>query len=125
MKGGLLMARREDLKRFDITLGESLYDSSREAIARRGFSLKLRLAAKRLTDSLGDSPESVTKKVKRRLPELTKATRESLTKRLTVEFPVEDLYKVDQATQYFKKQGLELSRQDVLRFALLEWPNLQ
>lgn len=117
------MARREDLKRFDITLGESLYASLREAIANRGFSLKVRLAAKRLTDSFGDSPEGVTEKVRRRLPELSKATRESLTKRLTIEFPVEDLSKVDRATEYFRKQGLELSRQDVLRFALLEWPN--
>lgn len=117
------MPRREDLKRLDIYLGELLYESSREAIANRGFSLKVRLAAKRLTDSFGDSPEGVAQKVRRRLPELTKATRKSLTKRLTVEFPVEDLSKVDQATEYFRKQGLKLSRQDVLRFALLEWPN--
>jgi len=119
------MARREDLKRLDIVLGESLYESLREAISNRSFSLKVRLAAKRLTDSFGDSPKGVTEKVRRRLPELTKATQKPLTKRLTVEFPVDDLSKVDQATEYFKKQGLELSRQDVLRFALLEWPNPQ
>lgn len=117
------MAKREDLKKLDITLGESLYESSREAIAHRGFSLKVRLAAKRLTDSFGDSAEGVTEKVRRRLPELRRATRKPLTKRLTIEFPVEDLSKVDQATEYFRKQGLKLSRQDVLRFALLEWPN--
>lgn len=117
------MARREDLKRFDIMLGGSLYESSREAIAHRGFSLKLRLAAKRLTDVFGDSPESLTEKIRRRLPEVTKATRDSLTKRVTVEFSIEDLSKVDQTTEYFSKQGLELSRQQVLKFALLEWPN--
>jgi len=117
------MARREDLKRLDIHLGESLYESSREAILKRGFSLKVRLAAKRLTDSFGDSPESVTEKVRRRLPELTRAPSKPLIKRLSIEFPVEDLSKVDRATEYFRKQGLGLSRQDVLRFALLEWPN--
>jgi hypothetical protein len=119
------MARREDLKKLDIVLGESLYESLRETISNRSFSLKVRLAAKRLTDSFGDSPKGVTEKVRRRLPELTKATQKPLTKRLTVEFSVDDLSKVDQATEYFKKQGLELSRQDVLRFALLEWPNPQ
>lgn len=117
------MARREDLKRFDITLSESLYESSRKAIAHRAFSLKLRLSAKRLTDAFRDSAEGVTDKVRRRLPELTRATQKPLTKRLTIEFPIEDLAKVDQATEYFRKQGLELSRQDVLKFALLEWPN--
>lgn len=117
------MTRREDLKKFDITLSESLYESLREAIAHRGFSLKVRLAAKRLTDSFGDSAEDVTEKIRRRLPELTRATQKPLTKRLTIEFPVEDLSKVDQATEHFRKQGLELSRQAVLRFALLEWPN--
>jgi len=117
------MARRENLKRLDITLSGSLYESSRKATAHRAFSLKLRLSAKRLTDAFGDSAEGVTDKVRRRLPELTRAMQKPLTKRLTIEFPVEDLYKVDKATEYFKKQGLELSRQDVLRFALLEWPN--
>lgn len=117
------MARREDLKKLDITLSESLYESSREAIAKRRFSLKVRLAAKQLTNAFEDSPESVTEKVRRHLPELTKAKRNSLTKRMTIEFPVEDLSKVDQATEYFRKQGLALSRQDVLKFALLEWPN--
>lgn len=117
------MARREDLKKIDITLSESLYESSREAIAKRRFSLKVRLAAKRLTNAFGDSPKSVTEKVRRRLPELKKAKRDSLTKRISIEFPVEDLSKVDQATAYLSKQGLELSRQDVLKFALLEWPN--
>jgi len=33
------------------------------------------------------------------------------------------LSRVDQAAEYFKKQGLKLSRQDVFRFALLEWFN--
>jgi len=117
------MARREDLKRFDITLSKSLYQSSREAIVSRSFSLKLRLAAKRLVDAFGDSPESVTKRVRQRLPELKKATGNSFTKRMTIEFPVGDLSKVDQATEYFRKQGLKLSRRNVLKFALLEWPN--
>ena len=119
------MARREGLKKVDITLSESLYESWREAIVHRRFSLKVRLAAKRLTDSFRDSAEGVTEKVRRRLPELTRATQKPLTKRLSIEFLVEDLSKVDQATEYFKERGLKLSRQDVLKFALLEWPNRQ
>ncbi len=117
------MARREDLKRFDLAFGESLYESSRKAIANRSFSLKVRLAAKQLTDSFEDSADGVTEKIRRRLPELTQAKRKHLARRLTIEFQVEDLYKVDQVTEYLRKQGLELSRQDIVRFALIEWPN--
>jgi hypothetical protein len=117
------MARREGLKRYDIILDESLYETLRETIWNRGFSLKVRLAAKRLADSFRDSPEGTTERVRRRLPELTEAAQKPLTKRVTVEFTVESLSRVDQAVEYFKKQGLNLSRQDVLKLALLEWPN--
>ncbi|MBA7587209.1 hypothetical protein ES708_29227 [subsurface metagenome] len=120
------MARPEGrLKKLDIRLDESLYKSWEEAMAHRGFSLKVRLAVKRLIDSFGNSPEGVTERVRRRLTELAKETRKPLIKRLTIEFQVEDIYKVDQANEYFRGQGINLSRQDIIKFALLEWPNPQ
>ena len=117
------MSRREDIKKVDISLSESMYKASRKAINGRAFSLKLRLAAKRLTDAFRDSPEGVTKRVRQRLPELSEPGRGAMAKRISVEFPVDHLREIDQATAYFLKRGLELHRQDVLKFALLEWPN--
>jgi len=117
------MARREDIKRFDLMLDESLYESWKEAIYDRRFSLQIRLATKRLIDSFEGSPEGVTGKLRRRLPQLRSLSQKPLRKRLTIEFQVEDLSKVKQITEYSREQGLKLSRQDILKFALLEWPN--
>lgn len=117
------MSRREDVKRLDILLDGSLFRTVKYSIEHRGFSLKLRLAAKRLTDSFEDSPEDLAKKLKSYPRNLVRVPQSPLTKRLSVEFSVEDLAKIDRAVEYLKKQRADLNRQSLLRFALLEWPN--
>lgn len=117
------MPRREGLKKVDISLSEELYHMAREPLARRNFSTVLRLAIKRLRDAFALSPEGVTEKLRQRLPALRDRREGQLTKRVTVEFRTDELAGVDRATEYFRQQGLRLVRQDVIKFALLEWPN--
>ncbi len=117
------MRTREGYRRVDVVLGGDLYEAFLPAIQKRGFSLRVRLAAKRLADEVEASPEKVTKRMGRRLSELAKAKQGPLTKRLSVEFSVEELSELDNLTEHFRTQGLKLWRQDVIRLALLDLPN--
>lgn len=117
------MRTREGFRKIDIVLGGTLYEALLPAIQKRGFSLRARLAAKRLAAEVGASPEKVTKRMGRRLQELAKAKKGPLTKRISVEFALEELSELDKLTEQFRSQGLKLWRQDVIRLALLDFPN--
>lgn len=115
------MPRREDIKKANVILDRSLSDSLDAVIKSRNFSNIARDTVKRFISSFGESPEESMKRMRQHLPAVQEVRDQGFSKRFAVEFPLDDLSKVAKAQQYLRRNGLELSQQELIFIILIEW----
>jgi len=119
------MISGKNFRMVDVHLNQELVDTLGEKIDRRRFTANLQLAIKRLINSFDKSPEEFTQKLlDNRSRVKVGKFKHQLVKRITVEFQVDDLSRLDRLLQRLKNQGINLYRQDLIRLSLLLWPDL-
>lgn len=113
------MPRREDIKRVNVRLDRKLEESLYDKIKSRAFSAEARIAVKKLTDLYRMSPSKLKEEMFRLRSDIVGIKKSDDFKRLVVEFPKEDVVKLNEATKYLHENGIEVRQNELIYGALL------